>query len=181
MSSAQPGALPPTTTNAAYGNPAQNQPGGLPPLQNNYGLGVQDEKQYPKGGDYNPNQNVYAPGGPAIGMQQELAYGAGGYPGQKQFAPDPQPQQPANPYPVRAPRDVQNAVEGHKKWKGTNCLDCITKLKGDETRQGFVRKVFGILTAQTIFTCILCAIVLSKKSIEDWLQDNIWFYFVCFA
>jgi protein lifeguard len=52
-------------------------------------------------------------------------------------------------------------------------------LKGDEERQGFVRKVFGILTAQIGFTVLLCSIVYAVKEIEDWLQDNLWFYFVC--
>ncbi|CAI2373384.1 unnamed protein product [Moneuplotes crassus] len=171
------------------------------PMQNNFsietskGMDNSNCKDFSKGGDYSTkgpdqvmNQNVYSPAGPATGMQTNAVQMSGNRQNQM-LGPQPQhhgilrPSPPIapNPYPVRAPMDVQRAVQGEKRWKGANCLDCITKLKGDEERQGFLRKVFGILTAQTLFTVGLCAIVLTHQEIEDWLQDNIWFYFVCLA
>ncbi|CAI2374047.1 unnamed protein product [Moneuplotes crassus] len=157
-----------------------SQPGGT---EAKYGFNTDKMSGYEKDPGYNPNQNVYSPAGPAAEMQANpgypQAYGNNHPTVMNAAAYGGGMQNPGgNPYPVHAPRDVQRAVDGEKRWKGKNCLDCITKLKGDEVRQGFVRKVFGILTAQTVFTVILCAIVLSTKSIEDWLQDNIWFYFV---
>lgn len=90
--------------------------------------------------------------------------------------PEPNSQ---NPYPSQVDPQVKRAVEGEKAWKGANCLDCITKLKGEPERQGFVRKVFGILAAQMVMTVGICAIVYAVEEIQDWLQENIWFYFIC--
>lgn len=85
----------------------------------------------------------------------------------------------ANPYPNRVHPQVLRAVEGEKNWKTPTCLDWVTKLKGNYEQQGFVRKVFGILTAQTLFTVLICLVVYANKDLENWLQSNIWFYFLC--
>jgi len=125
------------------------------------------------------NQNVYMAAGPDANPNNiQSNYGNG-----TNYNPSGITQnQPAyNPYPIQAPADVQRAVEGERQWKMNSCLDCITKLKGEYERQAFVRKVFGILTAQTLFTVAICAFVYLNKSVEDWLQDNLWFYFVCFG
>lgn len=86
-----------------------------------------------------------------------------------------------NQYPQHVDPQINKAVEGEKTWKKRYCLDCITKLKGDYEQQAFVRKVFGILTAQILFTVILCAIVYATPALENWLQENIWFYFISLA
>jgi FtsH-binding integral membrane protein len=86
-----------------------------------------------------------------------------------------------NPYPNRVDPQVQRAVEGEKQWQVPTCLDCVTKLRGNYEQQAFVRKVFGILTAQTLFTVFICGIVFAWKDLEDWLQHNLWFYYVCLA
>ena len=83
-----------------------------------------------------------------------------------------------NQYPQQVDPQIKKAVEGEKQWNKRYCLDCITKLKGDYEQQAFVRKVFGILSAQLLFTVILCAIVYATPAIEDWLQENLWFYFI---
>lgn len=73
------------------------------------------------GDNYNPNQNNYMPGGPdamtskvAPQYQSNVPYGQN---------PSLAPPQNANPYPTHSPADVQRAVRGESKWKGTNCLD----------------------------------------------------------
>ena len=68
-------------------------------------------------GGYDKNQNVYQPSGPDVNpMGIDVAY----QPKPQPIGPIIQNRQPNSPYPQHAPADVQRAVQGEKRWKGTN-------------------------------------------------------------
>lgn len=144
------------------------------------GTGVHGGGAYPNDGfGANPNTMAKAQYGANAGMHgaygsgmsgqahnQPGAYGGGG-----------------NPYPSAAPNDVARHVEmeDRRNKSKTTCLDHFQKLEGNYEQQMFMRKVFGILTAMTVFTVFLTIIVLTNDDIEDWLQDNIWVYWLSFV
>lgn len=74
--------------------------------------------------------------------------------------------------------DVAKQVSNEKEWRQWRWLDLIPRLKGKDDRQNFVLKVFSILTAQTLFTVFLWAIIYAVPALHNWFQKNIWFYFV---
>ena len=83
-----------------------------------------------------------------------------------------------NPYPMHVDPQVKRHVDNEKQWRGSRCLDCIPALRDDDDRQNFVRKVFAILTAQTMFTVVIWAIIYAVPELHNWFQKNIWFYYV---
>ena len=115
-----------------------------------------------------------------------------GYPGAQQ---DPYYQNNAGGYPQIPPADVHGKIPKKKKGKdksskyqnaledsdsdGEGQLDCIPKLMGDNNRQNFVVKVFGIMTVQTIFTALFTYWIISDEKKCDFVQENMWLYFVC--
>lgn len=62
-----------------------------------------------------------------------------------------------NPYPTAVDRRIHIEVDNQERMNKNrkSCLDCIEKVNGDYEQQAFVRKVFGILTVQFLFTVIL--------------------------
>ncbi|CAG9311312.1 unnamed protein product [Blepharisma stoltei] len=50
-------------------------------------------------------------------------------------------------------------------------------MDSDRDREGFVRKVYGILSAQLIFTSIVVTIVMQIDDFQTWFVDNMWFLF----
>jgi FtsH-binding integral membrane protein len=57
-------------------------------------------------------------------------------------------------------------------------LDVFSKLKGDEGRQGFVIKVFSIMSCQVIFTALYTWWIISSEGRKQWCIDNMWLYIV---
>ena len=64
---------------------------------------------------------------------------------------------------------------------GSGFLDNFSKLKGDDDRQGFVVKVFGIMSVQVIVTALITGYVISDEDRMKFCLDNMWLYFVCVA
>jgi FtsH-binding integral membrane protein len=60
-------------------------------------------------------------------------------------------------------------------------LDVFSKLKGDEERQGFVIKVFGIMSFQVIFTALYIWWIISSEERREFCIENMWLYFVSLA
>ena len=100
-----------------------------------------------------------------------------------------------NGYPQVPPQDVRDKSKKKKKSKKNkkdkfevedyssedsdeNSLSCFPKLKGDSDRQGFVSKVFGIMTVQVIFTAFFTYWIISDNGRMQFCQDNMWLYFV---
>jgi len=50
-----------------------------------------------------------------------------------------------------------------------------------EDRLGFVRKVYGILTAQLLITAFMCCIPAFHEPTRLWLKDNVWLLIVSFV
>ncbi|CAG9323282.1 unnamed protein product [Blepharisma stoltei] len=45
-------------------------------------------------------------------------------------------------------------------------------------RLGFIRKVYGILTAELFVTFLMCLVVFLSEDYQDWIQDNIWCFII---
>lgn len=60
-------------------------------------------------------------------------------------------------------------------------LDNFQKLRGDDERQGFVVKVFGIMSFQVIATALFTGFVISSNGRMEFCKENMWLYFVCLA
>lgn len=57
-------------------------------------------------------------------------------------------------------------------------LDNFSKMKGDSERQGFVTKVFGIMTVQVGITAAFTYFIISDQGRMKFCQNNMWLYFV---
>lgn len=93
------------------------------------------------GGNYGPQGNNY------MGAQNEPNYGF----------KDSERKFEENPYPTTVDNRIHGEVRGEeaRQKNKKRCLDCIPKLRGDDDQQNFVRKVFGILTVQILFTVLI--------------------------
>jgi FtsH-binding integral membrane protein len=60
-------------------------------------------------------------------------------------------------------------------------LDVFSKLKGDDERQGFIIKVFSIMSIQVIFTALYTWWIISNEGRKEFCTNNLWLYFVCIA
>ena len=83
-------------------------------------------------------------------------------------------QENQNPYtePIIPNKDVENNNEDGENLDGYK--DEITK----EIRIGFIKKVYGILSAQLLFTVGLICLTF-KKSFHDFLLNNLPIFYVC--
>jgi len=54
-----------------------------------------------------------------------------------------------------------------------------TSLTDQTIRMGFVRKVYGIVTAQLLFTTLFCALAMSWTPLGDFMIMNTWLLWVC--
>lgn len=61
-------------------------------------------------------------------------------------------------------------------WSG-NDLDAFKLAELD--RLGFIRKVYGILSAELFVTVFMSVIVYLSEDYQDWIQENIWLYIIC--
>jgi FtsH-binding integral membrane protein len=50
-----------------------------------------------------------------------------------------------------------------------------------ELRLGFVRKVYGILTVQLLITAGFCVLPYTSKGAQNFMVENNWLLWVCFA
>lgn len=48
-------------------------------------------------------------------------------------------------------------------------------------KKGFIRKVYGILSLQILFTCAMCAVFMLVLPVRDWTVRNTWMMWVFFA
>ena len=53
------------------------------------------------------------------------------------------------------------------------------RLENKDDRLGFIRKVYGILTAQLLLTTIFVLISVFAEGYQDFVLDNIWLFIVC--
>lgn len=86
-------------------------------------------------------------------------------------------------YPMAPDNFVAGAVRNEEKMKKEEfrCLDMFTKLRGEDERQDFLVKVFGICTLQTLITVMFIAATWINDGIRDYLVDHLWVYFTCFG
>ena len=70
-------------------------------------------------------------------------------------------------------------IESYEADSDEGPLDCFSKMQGDNDRQGFVQKVFGIMGVQVFFTALFTYWVISDEGRMDFCQQNMWLYFVC--
>jgi hypothetical protein len=87
------------------------------------------------------------------------------YPNQQYHNQQPAGYPTASPHDLGRPYDMDNphmkSFEQDEKERGI--LDNFSKLEGDEERQGFVIKVFSIMTVQVAFTALFTAFIISDK------------------
>jgi len=60
-------------------------------------------------------------------------------------------------------------------------LNCIPGLKGDNDRQGFVRKVYALLFIQLGITTIFVLAAVLSESFRDFMYRNMWLYLLSIA
>ena len=95
------------------------------------------------------------------------------------YYPYPNPQANVGPnapvmYPSTVPADIirnnqMKSFDGvSDKDGGHGMLDNFSKLRGDEERQGFVVKVFGIMTVQVAITTLFTWFIISSESRMKW-------------
>ena len=100
--------------------------------------------------------------------------------------PQSRPQQNNLAYPTVAPPNLGYPTSADAQQKPNNAnpdsgfLDNFSKLKGDDERQGFVTKVFGILAFQMAITTLFVYFIISDKDRLKFVKENIWVYVLCF-
>ncbi len=93
------------------------------------------------------------------------------------------PSHAANPayniYMGRANQEIappQSGVQPGQKAPIRTCLDCIPFLRGDDERQGFVRKVYALLFIQLAITTIFVAAAAGSSAFRNFIYDHMWLY-----
>lgn len=100
---------------------------------------------------------------------------------------NPYPNQPANPYPnqygaqpnAQQPNPYYAAPAQAIPVPPTDPFEKDIENDGSDMymtdiRRGFVKKVYGILSATLLFTALICVWPVASKPMADYLQRNIW-------
>lgn len=82
-------------------------------------------------------------------------------------------------YPMSANNSEYKMDGNNSSNKENGFLDNFSKLKGDDERQGFIIKIFGILACQMVVTMLFVYFIISDKNRIKFVKQNQWLYIVC--